>query len=76
MLAKIKIIIRIFVTLIQKTVVTISLLIIYVFGFGVTVIFMMLFNRDILIIRSGKKETFWGKAEGYEADIESNFRQS
>jgi len=76
MFSKAKIIIINFIRLIQKVIVTIFLFLIYVFGFGVTVIFMMLFNRDILIIRSDKKDTFWGKAKDYETDIESSFRQS
>jgi hypothetical protein len=76
MFARIKIIIQIFIRLIQKTIVTISLFLIYVFGFGVTAIFVMLFNRDILVSRYDKKDTFWGKAEDYETDIESSFRQS
>lgn len=76
MFARIKIIIQIFIRFIQNTIVTISLFLIYVFGFGVTIIFMMLFNRDILISRSDKKDTFWSKAEDYETDIEISLRQS
>lgn len=76
MFARIKIIIQIFIRLIQKTIVTISLFLIYIFGFGVTVIFIMLFSRDILVSRYDKKDTFWSKAEDYEADIEGSFRQS
>ncbi len=76
MFARIKIIIQIFIRLIQKTIVTISLFLIYVFGFGVTVIFIMLFSRDILVRRYDKKDTFWSKAEDYETDIEGSFRQS
>jgi hypothetical protein len=76
MFTRIKIIIQIFIRLIQKTIVTISLFLIYIFGFGVTVIFIMLFSRDILIIRSDKKDTFWAQAEDYETDIEGSLRQS
>ena len=76
MLARIKIIIRTFVTVIQKTVVTISLFLIYVFGFGLTIISILLFNRDILITRRDKKDGFWVGAKDYEADMERSLRQS
>jgi hypothetical protein len=76
MLAGIKIIIQALIRLIQKIIVTISLFLLYVFGFGITAVFMMFFNRETLIRHPDKEDTFWSKAAGYEEDIEASFRQS
>ena len=76
MLARIKIIIGVLIRLIQKTVVTVSLFLLYIFGFGITVLLMVLFNRDALIRRADRQDTFWDKATGYEEDMEASLRQS
>lgn len=64
------------VKLIQKTVVTASLLVIYVFGLGLTVIAVIFFHRSILTGGPGRKDTSWSEAEGYEPDIGASSRQS
>lgn len=76
MSARLKIFIWAIVRLIQKLLVTIFLFLIYVFGFGLTAIFTLVFNRHLLRKGSKNEDTFWNQAKDYEANIEDNLRQS
>lgn len=76
MFARIRIIIRNFIRLIQKVLVTFLLFFLYVFGFGLTVIFALVFNRRILKRGSAEEGTFWKEAKDYEANMEDSLRQS
>jgi len=62
--------------IIQVIVITISLLLIYFVGFGVTLVFILLFNRKIFNIASSNRDTFWIEADGYDLDMNDGLRQS
>ena len=53
----------------QKVLVFISLVLIYVFLFGITAIFVRIFRRKL--VRTPPKEslTFWEKAEGFKPTL-------
>ena len=72
----IKKIIQNFIRIVQKIVVTIFLIVIYIVGIGLTSIFVMFFNRRLLRKTFIGKNTFWNEAKDYEADINSSVRQS
>lgn len=72
----IKRIINKIIVIIQKAVIYTSLFIFYVFGFGITLAFMAVFNRKLLGTEKHSKDTFWKKAEGYENDIGGCERES
>jgi cytochrome c biogenesis protein CcdA len=57
-------------------VIVLLLTIVYFLGLGITVIFLMFFNRKILTGNSKNDNTLWVEATGYEADIEDTLRQS
>lgn len=76
MVTKVKIIIKNFITSIQRLIVVISLFLIYIFGFGLTAIFMIVFKKNFLENSPAKKDTFWIDANGYNPNIEEAFRQS
>lgn len=58
-----------FVRIIQKKLIAIFLTIIYIGGFGITLVFMIGFKRN-------DNDTFWNKAVGYKADVYNSMRQS
>ena len=60
----------------QKIFITIVLFIIYIFGFGITLILVILFNRRLLGGTIEDKDTFWRNAEGYEPDLNDSLQQS
>ncbi len=72
----IKKIIQKFIKIIQKILITIFLIIIYIVGIGITAIFVMIFNRRILRKEYKGKNTFWNEAKEYGADINISMRQS
>ena len=72
----IKKIIQNLIRIIQRILIFVSLTVIYFFGFGITLLFMMIFNRKVLTGYSKNDNTFWIEAKGYEADIEESLRQS
>lgn len=76
MFARIKIIIWNFIRLIQEILVTILLFLIYVFGFGLTAIFTLVFNRHLLRKGSKNEDTFWNEVKDHEANMEDSLRQS
>ena len=65
-----------FIKIIQKIFITVALFICYIFGFGVTLIFVTIFNRGLLGAEKREKDTFWKDAEGYENDINDCMRES
>lgn len=64
------------VVIIQKAIIYTSLFIFYVFGFGITLAFVAVFNRKLLGAEKYRKDTFWKEAEGYENDISGCARES
>ncbi len=63
-------------TVVQKILVTVFLFVVYIVMFGLTVVFLLIFNRAVLFPGIRKKKTFWEKAEDYDADIDTGMRQS
>lgn len=64
------------VKIIQKNLVTITLILIYYVGFGVTKLFVLLLNRRLLWKKKSGKESFWVESSGYNPMIEDCKRQS
>ena len=75
MLKKIKLFIGIFVRVIQKVIIFISLFLLYLIGFGIVAIFLKIFNRKRLM-QDDKVDSFWIAAKGYEENLEKSLRQS
>ena len=73
---KIKAFVKKYIIFVQKILITISLFILYVFGFGVTVLLAAVFDRRLLGKKAVTGNTFWLAATGYEPDIERCERQS
>ena len=71
---RIKRIIQIIIRAIQKVLITIFLIILYVVGFGMTYLFI--FKKNILFKKHKKGKTFWVKAMGYELDADGSLRQA
>ena len=69
-------IIQSFIRIMQKALITILLIIIYIVGIGVTSLFAIIFKRQILKEKSKGKNSFWKEAKDYEADFNSSLRQS
>lgn len=69
-------VVQISIKVIQKIVIPIALFFIYIFGFGVTLIFVLIFNRKIL--KAGHKggDTFWIKDQEDNFDRDGYRRQS
>jgi len=65
-----------FMVIVQKILITIFLILIYFVGFGLTLIFVLLFNKRIIFATRGKPDTFWLEADGYEPDIPDSMKQS
>jgi cytochrome c biogenesis protein CcdA len=64
------------VKVIQKIIITILLTILYIFGFGITLVLLLIFNRKFLRSKSFKDSTWWENANGYDMDAENIVRQS
>jgi hypothetical protein len=60
----------------QHVVMVCLLFLLYVVGFGITVLFALVFDRKLLGMKCAKTETFWQEARGYSADMEEATRQS
>jgi len=54
--------------IIQKAVIAVSLCLIYIIGFGITLVIICIFNRKMLWPREKDEDTFWQEARGYTAD--------
>jgi len=61
---------------VQKVLVTVSLFLLYIVGFGLTRALAAVFQRRLLAGRPADAESFWLEAEGYEADAASLARGS
>ena len=59
---------------IQKNFVAISLFFIYIIGVGITLIFVVIFNRKLLR-KQKNKDTFWKETKGYEPNINDATKQ-
>jgi len=64
------------VRVIQKILITVSLILIYFLGFGLTLFFVALFNRKLIYNNFKIKDSSWLDAEGYGPDLEESLRQS
>lgn len=60
----------------QKILITVLLFFVYIFGFGLTFIWAVIFKRELLGHRIKMSSSFWKKADGYEAHFEDAMRQS
>lgn len=60
----------------QKVLVTILLWIAYLFGIGLTVFFLLIFNRKFLNGRPESEGSFWREAAGYGRNDHDVMRQS
>lgn len=69
-------IIQNFIKTVQKILITAALFILYIVGFGITLIFVIIFNRKLLGGKEREKDTFWKDAKGYETDINEHMRES
>jgi hypothetical protein len=61
---------------IQKILITVLLFFVYIFGFGLTLVWAMIFKRELLGRGIKMSSSFWRKADGYEAHFEDAMRQS
>lgn len=61
---------------IQAILIILSLTITYFVIFGITLIFMIIFKRKMLIGQSKYNDTFWIDAKEYESNKEDIFSQS
>ena len=69
-------IVQTIIKIIQKIVIPVALFFIYVFGLGITLIFVLIFNRKILKARHVGEDTFWIKDQEDDFDIDGYRRQS
>ena len=65
-------IIQKFISILQKIFVTLALFLIYIFAFGLTLIFIIFSKRGL----SGKEKSYWKNAEGYEGNYNEYLRGS
>ena len=72
----IKKIVQKYIRIIQNILITIALFFVYIVGFGITLIFVIIFDRKLLGVEKIEKDTFWKNAEGYQTDIKDCMRQS
>lgn len=75
-LARIQRIIQPLVRGVQRALLVVLLTILYFLGFGITLLFLVIFNRQALFRKNNPDATSWNKAEGYDADIDNSVRQS
>ena len=60
----------------QKISLGILLWMTYLFGIGVTILFVLIFNRKFLAEENGDKDSFWREAKGYGRSDHDVMRQS
>ncbi|MFH1800247.1 MAG: hypothetical protein ABH891_05330 [Candidatus Omnitrophota bacterium] len=60
----------------QKVLVTVLLWIAYLFGLGLTVFFMLIFNQKFLGEKPENEGSFWKEAKGYGRNDHDVMRQS
>ena len=61
---------------VQKALVNVSLFLLYVFGFGLTLLAVKLFDRRLLRGTDEDDISFWRQPEGYEPDRADCLRES
>lgn len=61
---------------VQKVLVPVFLVVVYVIGFGLTSVFLRIFRRDLLAKTCSADNACWGDAVGYGVDREDSLRQS
>jgi len=64
------------VTAVQKVLMPVMLTLVYVFGFGATLVLVLLFDRKLLGVEKASASPCWKDAAGYEATLEDAVRQS
>jgi hypothetical protein len=64
------------VLIVQKILIAVCLVCVYFLGFGITLLFSLIFKRGIVTEESTQKHTFWSEAKGYEDGINDAIRQS
>ena len=69
-------IIRVYVTTVQKVLITVLLFLVYVIGFGIMSVFMGVFRHKLLRDAPAGENTMWKKADGYEPDMNEALRES
>ena len=76
MLRRLGKIIQIAVKLIQKILLNLSLVILYIFGLGLTRLCLLIFHRSILIKSCKNNDTLWEEATGYQPDADDVLMQA
>ena len=61
---------------VQKILIFVFLLILYTIGFGITKLFIILFQSKIFKQKPINNKTYWEKAKGFEADYNKCLKQS
>lgn len=61
---------------VQKAVIAVSLVLIYVLGIGGTALFVLLFRRTSAIGRYAAEDSWWRSSDGDDAGMEDALRQS
>ncbi len=67
---------RLVAAMLQKLLVSVLLLIVYILGFGLTSVLLRLFRPRVLSRHGTAGETSWHEAEGYEAGTDDHLRQA
>jgi len=75
-LRKIQAATRMLVSAVQKVVLTVTLFLVYVFGFALTIPLVLIFDRPLARRKPADLPTYWEDARGYEPDYEKSLRQS
>jgi len=68
--------IQTFIKTVQRISITVSLLLVYIFGIGVTALRVIPFNRWFSSEKGKEKNTFWIEVKEHESDIDNHLRQS
>jgi|AntAceMinimDraft_17_1070374.scaffolds.fasta_scaffold01196_1 hypothetical protein len=71
-----KIVIQNIIKFVQKILITIFLFLLYFIFFGITLIFILIFKKNMLKQNYESEYTFWNKAKDYNADIKESIHQS
>ena len=61
---------------VQKALINVLLFIVYIVGFGITKIFVSIFNKSLYAEKTEKTKSFWITSKGYEADINESKMES
>jgi len=76
MLKHIKKIAQVIIVAVQKIVITLLLIILYIVGFGATLVFIYIFKRRLLFRNCKNDSSFWNESAGYDSDMDSSLRQA